>query len=302
MYIRQAYPNELYHHGIKGQKWGVRRFQNPDGSLTPEGKKRYSKSDGKMKGITEVAIYLAIVGVMNAPLAIGVAVGKAKKKGAEKFVTECDKERAEATTDKKTGLKVKSKELPEKEDVKRVNPQYGVDKYDVESTGATSNCVNCTMALEMRKRGYEVQAKIRTSGRDGFAEGKKYFNAKTVTVVKEPKYSKDDMDEYIRFYNKTEKLARRGVNKEIADKTIASIKQSQPVGARGQICVMWNRNSGHSMMYDVTTNGVRLLDGQTGKIFNEKEAKNLLMRTCTAEYQRFDNCKVNYKTIKEAVR
>lgn len=29
------------HHGIKGQKWGVRRFQNPDGSLTSEGVKRY---------------------------------------------------------------------------------------------------------------------------------------------------------------------------------------------------------------------------------------------------------------------
>lgn len=35
--------NELYHHGIKGQKWGVRRFQNPDGSLTTKGKKRFSK-------------------------------------------------------------------------------------------------------------------------------------------------------------------------------------------------------------------------------------------------------------------
>ena len=32
---------ELYHHGIKGQKWGVRRFQNKDGSLTSAGKKRY---------------------------------------------------------------------------------------------------------------------------------------------------------------------------------------------------------------------------------------------------------------------
>lgn len=31
----------LYHHGIKGQKWGVRRFQNKDGSLTPAGKERY---------------------------------------------------------------------------------------------------------------------------------------------------------------------------------------------------------------------------------------------------------------------
>lgn len=32
---------ELYHHGILGQKWGVRRYQNPDGSLTAEGKLRY---------------------------------------------------------------------------------------------------------------------------------------------------------------------------------------------------------------------------------------------------------------------
>ena len=30
----------LCHHGIKGQHWGVRRFQNKDGSLTPEGRKR----------------------------------------------------------------------------------------------------------------------------------------------------------------------------------------------------------------------------------------------------------------------
>ena len=33
--------DELYHHGIKGQKWGVRRYQNPDGSLTAAGKVRY---------------------------------------------------------------------------------------------------------------------------------------------------------------------------------------------------------------------------------------------------------------------
>lgn len=32
---------ELYHHGIKGQKWGVRRYQNKDGSLTDVGKDRY---------------------------------------------------------------------------------------------------------------------------------------------------------------------------------------------------------------------------------------------------------------------
>lgn len=34
--------DELYHHGIKGQKWGIRRYQNPDGSLTAEGRRRFA--------------------------------------------------------------------------------------------------------------------------------------------------------------------------------------------------------------------------------------------------------------------
>lgn len=38
------YNGELYHHGIKGQRWGVRRFQNPDGSLTAKGIKRISEN------------------------------------------------------------------------------------------------------------------------------------------------------------------------------------------------------------------------------------------------------------------
>lgn len=33
---------ELYHHGTKGMKWGIRKYQNKDGTLTPAGKKRYA--------------------------------------------------------------------------------------------------------------------------------------------------------------------------------------------------------------------------------------------------------------------
>ena len=49
--------DELYHHGIKGQKWGVRRYQNSDGTLTPEGKKRQAKELNKLNKVGRLVIW-----------------------------------------------------------------------------------------------------------------------------------------------------------------------------------------------------------------------------------------------------
>lgn len=45
---KQNYYEEMYHAGIKGMKWGVRRYQNLDGSLTEAGKKRYASDTKNM--------------------------------------------------------------------------------------------------------------------------------------------------------------------------------------------------------------------------------------------------------------
>lgn len=47
-YIEPMTPDELYHHGVQGQKWGVRRYQNEDGSYTEAGLKRYGKFQKKI--------------------------------------------------------------------------------------------------------------------------------------------------------------------------------------------------------------------------------------------------------------
>lgn len=49
MYDYMIINGELYHHGVKGMKWGVRRYQRSDGSLTAAGKKRYSDSPALAK-------------------------------------------------------------------------------------------------------------------------------------------------------------------------------------------------------------------------------------------------------------
>jgi len=52
MPYRIRYSNSLCHHGIKGQKWGIRRYQNEDGSYTAEGKERYGIKSGNNESVS----------------------------------------------------------------------------------------------------------------------------------------------------------------------------------------------------------------------------------------------------------
>ncbi len=81
--------DELHHHGIKGQKWGVRRFQNKDGSLTPAGEKRYGddqevKTNKSIDGTKVYSKHGVEVSLQKQPTSlIAKAVGKISKKSRE---------------------------------------------------------------------------------------------------------------------------------------------------------------------------------------------------------------------------
>ena len=62
----------LYHHGVKGQKWGIRRYQNPDGTWTDAGKKRYGDSDGDSNRVSNKT-----PSDTKRKVAVGVATGAA---------------------------------------------------------------------------------------------------------------------------------------------------------------------------------------------------------------------------------
>lgn len=92
---------ELYHHGTKGMKWGRRRYQNADGSLTEAGKKRYAR-DAQEKGYDkqdDVGYYKT--------------VGKKNKRedlsaDADRYVKE-DRERSKRVLDETGNLTTKLK-------------------------------------------------------------------------------------------------------------------------------------------------------------------------------------------------
>ena len=84
----------LKHFGIKGMKWGVRRYENYDGTLTEAGKKRYLHSDGSLtkhgmkaeKRREEEFRKKGWVAVQNAAAnRFNVGIGKINKKYAEKY-------------------------------------------------------------------------------------------------------------------------------------------------------------------------------------------------------------------------
>lgn len=271
--------NELTHHGIKGQKWGVRRFQNKNGSLTAEGKKRYSENSGnnkqtikdadsfvKSKSSIPVSKLTGGAGedlaIQVAAYAVAAAVMVAYAKISEKlFRKKKDEEFEELYRNRELksfkDVPKLSKKMSPTESVKVTNPDYP-------DMGSTMNCTFCTTAMALREKGYDVKAAKSAEGWYADTLFSKTFNSPEVKM-KKARTTED-------------------VIKELS---------SQGDGAYGNLGVNWKYGGGHSIFWKNENGTTNFYDGQSGTEYTKYSDKKSLLDSATIRattYNRLDNC------------
>ena len=315
MYPENDYRSYLIHHGIKGQKWGVRnadwypieawKYHLSRTSDTSIGSSK-SKSDQSPKASSKqkdhaksdkgpLVAYLANLGLdaamllsMNPAGAVYLTMDLAR--GGQAIASsvktkKVEKIRAKSRVDKKTGFHVKSEEMTKKQDMSMVNPSFA--NFD---RNTKSNCMLCTTAYDMRRRGYEVSANKASTGYQMEDALSWYNGAKLETSVPTQK----------KYGVKTTLKSSFGMNRGVTNKVTEDLLK-QGEGARGNLMMIWDRfGSGHSVVYEVENGKVVLRDCQTNRVY--KNPNSLLGQSLAASYIRLDNHEPNYKKIKEAVR
>lgn len=296
------YPSYLMHYGVKGQKWGERRWQYEDGSLTPEGYIHYYGNSAKQRrkyletrkkinssGITEKDIRQLygstyISDLDNMYKSLNYDFNKYSGLGETKLSelnniggvvwndNDSDSKRMNAAyaLEKNSELNLDD-ELIMKSVTRRINPNYG-------EKGTTNNCVRCSTAMTLAKMGYSTP--------QGISAGRAMLGASN--------------DGFSYWFDGAEKI----------DGDIDSISDElskQPKGSFGVIDVSRfdandTRIGGHSMTYSILHDGkVRVEDGQCGKMFNtiEDAINNCAASKKGISITRLDNTKPNINAIAE---
>ena len=151
-------------------------------------------------------------------------------------------------------------DLPD-EQVKKLKDSGKVSQKTVGDTQAYDmNCMNCTTAYELRRRGYDVEAGSWRASNTQYASLENWYEGVKVKEVK-----------------KTNNL-------------IKAIQSDNPPGSRGNLMVQWSNGGGHSMAYEVDSKGkVHILDPQTNSVVDEDKLPDLIS---SAHYTRTDNLKL----------
>ena len=317
MYTINGY---LCHHGIQGQKWGVRN--GPPYPLSASARsaaeKKAMKGGTKKKttvneqGMSPEAVQAIAYAVeLVAPLAI-IAVSALIERGkmhsdTKKAQKKLDEIRAQKTgpIDEKTGFHKKTKKMSVEEDLKAVNPVH-----DNHTMAVNQNCVLCSATFEMRRRGYDVTANLTEKPLPGMQMYRKMFpdaEQKTIDSGTNKFLAKDSTPDNLKVDRTKYQELREAASKAIIGRNIKHAKdvisemEKQP-NSRGAMALDWGAGGGHMVNYEIKNGKFRILDPQWGETYEGKELQRLLATTIIVSYIRLDKATFDPEAIKEACR
>ena len=288
----------LSHHGIQGQKWGKKNGPpyplSAGAHSSAEKKAMYGNSDqSKKDSNTKSGLAFAAVMALNIVTLnpIGLAMntkrlidyGRAKTNGAlEKTRTE------KLTIDKKTGLRLKDKECTPEEDMKHINPEYR--NFD---TNTKNNCMLCTTAYELRRRGYDVRAGLTTTGYET-KEALKWFPKGKIETAYDPPNLKDK-----KAVIKENLKVNFGAGGKEKYQKLSQLLFKYGNGARGNLMLLFSGGGGHSVVWENSGGKLIIRDCQSNKVYsNPTQIKRILSQTISAKAMRTDNIDFDLEAIK----
>lgn len=228
---------------------------------------------------SELVTYLASIGIhkltMNYPALQRDVVRAAKFAEAPIRKKIVDSNRSKSTErDKESGLLLKHSDMSKREDMFMVNPEY--KNFDANTK---NNCMLCTTAYDLRRRGYDVSANKASWGYDAEDATRWYKNAEVKEAAERTRFDEATTKKYL-------------------NDTVKAL-ESQGEGARGNLMVQWISGGGHSIAYEVENGKVVLYDCQTNTVY--KDPNKVLQNTWYAQYMRTDNLEVDFDYVREAV-